>query len=500
MPVTGPLTDRVTGDLDAVRMGVGPIWQQIAGISTYATVAVANGSSFTGAQSIKGFFVSRNFSRLRIKMGNFLKSVTLPDVTYKVWIYDPATQTKTQGLCNGATSATISDSQIATFDVALAVSNGAAANLAGKMLFLIVDAVYASAPSAFPGALWVGSFGDANRFGNSLADPSSLFTGRTNTFSPLPPVAIEGIVSTKGVVVGVLGDSIGAEWGQDSAKYPYYGYIPLGLNAAGIPFTVCGQSGLSLNAFFGSWTLAQRQVFYSIWAAAGVTHVLCELATNDVISFTGSFLINWLNSLQSEVQTYVGSSVKVIPITCQPRTDNTNTTTPAGSANTFTNRAAYNALIVSGNGIGNGYFDLATLLQNAGSPNLWRTDLNKVSSMAVNAPGSGYSDGDWVFLPSGIIAQINATAGAITGVSSIINPGGFVSAASPQGVSNGRIATTVSSYIIGGPLGGVGATFDLTTAATNFNSADGTHPGQSYHAYAAFSASGLAAVAPTLFT
>ena len=237
----------------------------------------------------------------------------------------------------------------------------------------------------------------------------------------------------------------------------------------------------------GSAQATLRARIYANMVAAGVTYCFNTLGTNDWAVSSGPQTAASLYALQLQLKSELAAfGIQLIPVTLQPRTNNTNNGMNGAETQTFTQRALYNANIISSNGVGNGYYDLAAQLQNVASPNFWRTDLSKVTAAAINAAGGpGYVSNSILNLPNAVRVRITATGGAVSAVT--LRRGGatatsFTTPAAAVSGFNG--ATSTGNSNVGGAAPGTGALFDLTTTSAGFDSVDGIHPGPTYHAWA----------------
>lgn len=108
----------------------------------------------------------------------------------------------------------------------------------------------------------------------------------------------------------------------------------------------------------------------------------------------------------------------------------------------------------------------------------------QVQSVAIVSGGAGYSGGQSITLPNGVVLNVNATLGTVVSSVSIINPG-LVSSGSVPSSPTGQIATSGT---------GAGASFNLTW---ELNSINLSSPGAGYGGAPAIAISGGAGGAAT---
>lgn len=349
---------------------------------------------------------------------------------------------------------------------------------AGKRLWLIYLVTMAAAWANLPGAtLPAWSTGEGSELGNSLADRTlTNWTpgGRVSNWTLFPPLAITARPVTPRKVVAVLGDSISSDSANDTSV-PYYnqGWAALGLAAAGIPFVLLGESSLQAQQV-ASLAIQRRDRFAGL-AAAGVTHILCPLGTNDWAN--GRTNAQLLADHQTIAADAAARGITYIPTTLQPRTNAANNTYYGTETNTWARRTAFNAAIRAGNGLGAGYYDLAAVTE-VGATSLWRTDALNIAAggVALTAGGTGYTANDYLWLPGGALLKVQTVAaGVITAMSGTIwHAGGYTAAPSPG------VAQTGGWRADGTTMVGTGATFTLTTQSIA-PSTDGIHPAPAIH-------------------
>jgi len=477
-------------------------FRQISGMVQYATQPVANGSSFTQVQSRKAFFVHKNGTNLKITIGNVLSAAAgdtaLPDATWRVGLYDPLAAVYYPVNFAGSASILLTSGQIATSDEVAIPVTGGAAYPGGKLLYVIKYVTYATAPANFPASRYVATGGDLNEWGNSLTDKTRsgawTFSRPAGSFDLAPVLAIS-VRRAASPVVAILGDSISSDFSGDTLNDYVTGYTANAFALAGIPTVNVGVSSLSLTTFMGAGYAAKRARIYSVMVAAGVTHCYCPLGTNDwpALQTAAQLYANYL-LLKAELDAF---GIKLIPATLQPRTNATNNGQNGSETNTFTERATFNANIIASNGVGYGYYDLAAVLQDSVTPNFWRTDLRKVTAVAINAGGANYAAVDLLNLPSAIRIQATTVSAGSVATATLRRGGAFlVDPTNPVASIDGLSNAASSQWSTGGLTAGSGANFTLTTAAAGFDSTDGVHPGPTYHAYAQ---QDLASKAPIIF-
>lgn len=476
------------------RRHLGGRFQQVSGLVQFPNRTVANTNSYTQIQIRKSFFLYKSVRKLKFVVANALctagNDIAMPDVTVRLGLFDPETSTYYPVRFNGNAAITLVSGQVATTDEVSVPLFAGATRTAGKKLFLIKYLVYASAPANFPGASLIMTGADYNEWGNSLTDKtgSGSFTAAVpaGTWDLFPAIAIVGDVASRHAVVNILGDSISSDGASDTQLDYYAGWASHALADAGIPYINTGVSSQTLLSWRNSFA-NRRAMHIANMIAAGVTHVFCPLGTNDIgVGQTGAQLYANQVSTRDLLAPY---GIKLIPTTLQPRTNAANNAVPAGETNTFTERAAYNALVIANNGVGDGYFGLAAISE--GSANLWRTDLNKPSGIAVNAGGSGYTANDLIYLPYGNRVRVSTVSGGAITALTVRRAGGFASAP-----SNPVAQLESLKAAIAGGAGGVGATFDLTNTGAGSDTGDGIHPGPAVHS---FWQHNFAAAAPALF-
>lgn len=371
----------------------------------------------------------------------------------------------------------------------------------GQRMLLVWRITWATAPASFPGSCTIANYSvDVSEWGTALTDrttnyaSNTMFTRQAGNYAVLPPIGITATGKAR-PVVGILGDSISSDSVNDFTSDSIdTGWAAGGLGDAGIPYVQLGTSSLLMTNIASS-TVLRSQLFTAI-AAAKVTHLLLPLGTNDWASGrTAAAVLADANTIRNDLKPL---GVKVIPITLQPKTDSTNTTNASGETNTFAQRALYNAAIISGNGLGDGYYDLASITQSTANNNLWRTDLRTLSGVPTIATGgTGYTQNDVFELPGGVTTTaVTVASGVVTALSSLSGTGlgGFVVA--PTGTTQTAVRQYPGAIRAAGVTGtGLTLTYPADAAATP--TPDGTHPSA---ATTRWIRQNFAVAAPALFT
>lgn len=451
--------------------------RQVTGRSAFPASSrnVSNASANTQVQQSHQFVLTEDTSDFVITQGNFYRSSQtatalngLSTVTIRMAIWDGVT-TYPIFWHNGSRDMALEPGAVAS--TAPVVVKGAK----GQRLWLIRWMRWATAPANFPAATVVANTGtEVNEMGTALTDRTTnygqFFTRTVGNYAILPPLAITG-TQAPGPVVAILGDSIASDGTNDvPTDDPDLGWAQGGLADAGIPYVNLGTSSLALSHVMAS--KAARAQLFSGFPAAGVTHMMLALSTNDWANgVSAAQLLAWHNQLKSELDPM---GVRVIPVTSPPKT--AGNTATAAEVNTFAQRAIFNASLRTNNGLGYGYYDLAAITQNPTDANSWRQDVRAATGITLTSGGSGYAAGDVLLLPGGGNVSVSTVdgAGAITAIFGATVFGGWTT--DPTGpVSPYRVAlhggTTGAA-----PTNGTGATFTYTGVAGVAPTSDGTHP------------------------
>lgn len=166
--------------------------------------------------------------------------------------------------------------------------------------------------------------------------------------------------------VFVLTDSIGVGSGDDNETPPYYGWVAKGLGNE-LPWYNAGQEGLSLHSVL-SRPEEYRSARLALLDRMGITHVFAPIGTNDLReNRSAAQIFEDLRNLQ-EICDALPLRPKVIPATVWPRTNVTNDEVVAGGGAT---RTELNVALRVANGIGNGFFDAAAVVEDPARSSFW---------------------------------------------------------------------------------------------------------------------------------
>jgi hypothetical protein len=471
----------------------------VTGRTQIPSAAVTNTNSYTDIQANTIYHLLKDVTDISIVVGNVFRSVPdatlagLPTVVGSYGLWDTVTNTLIAPFTfSGAATVTMTAGQMFESDI-LTFNKPAGTTVEVRRLHR-----YATAPASFPASKHaIGQGREFNEWGNGLTDKTasgSLTAARpAGSADPIPLLAVKGTSVNNPKVVCISGDSITSDSANDTGLPMYLGYANIGLTDANIP-TV--NIGISSQALFGlvattGSSPANMAIFKQLMQMAGVTHVFMALGGND-----------WANNrtdvqLDADMATYKGIldplGIKLIPATLPPKTNAANTTYSGTEVNTWTRRAAWNARLISNNGVGYGYYNLAAVVQDPANNNIWRTDVLQVSAVpTISAGGTGWASSDELeFGTGGTRIQVTATGGVVTAVPSVRRPGGYLSANFPSGPVSPSRMFRAGIY----NAGGTGATFTFASAAAPLP-VDGIHPPPAYHGLLARD---FAAVAPTLF-
>ncbi len=375
--------------------------RQVASRCSFPLKLLTNTNSYKQVQSITYFYLTSAVKDLSFTFGNY--NVTGPSstdltglsgVTYRLGLWDGVT-TYPIYWPNGSRDGYIPAGQILT-------SKPVAFNgVAGQKLWLIKYAVFDAAPATFPYSQTSSNqqMNCNSVWGNALTDwtlsPGSFTqnTRATGSFDICPCIAISSSTRPP-VAVAVLGDSISSDGSGDAALIAgEQGWAKRGLAYSNIPHINLGQSGLAMGHVMGPGTDLARSQRLSSLRAAGITHVLCPLSNNDwSTGTTAATLYGYFTSLKSILS---GMRIKLIPCTSIPKTNAANNGQASGETQTFAQRAIFNGLIQSNNGVGYGYYDAAAIAQDSVNTDYWRTDLYAGSSTASLSIVSGIRSTSW---------------------------------------------------------------------------------------------------------
>lgn len=365
----------------------------------------------------------------------------------------------------------------------------------GQSILLITQKTWASPPANFPGnPVPAGSARDLSESGAAL--PDRTLTGgfpaaqRLSNFAILPPLAVLG-TGLRRASVAVLGNSIGSQGISDATTgRGEYGFMQRGLSAAGIPSITLGQAGLRLSTVVSSAKLLGQ--YLQPCVGLDITHLAVELATNDWIDGRSgaAMYADYLKIRDAAAKL----GMKTIPFTAPPKTNAANNAQFGTETTTWVQRRILNDLIRSANGVGDGYFDLAAVWQDAANADLWRSDLLLMTGIAIADGGSGYLQGDLIEMANGAVIQVNTVVnGAVTAAAIRASAGGgFLVPPS------GRVeAQNTQSF---GPIWrdqpGTGFAVTATGTGAGVSTTDGVHQ---TIATAAFGMQAVRDQAPTLF-
>lgn len=255
--------------------------------------------------------------------------------------------------------------------------------LAGQRVFAQVRGIYDVIPVAWPAsALVIETDGSEDvEFGTGLQDRTNAtdpyFGPHVTPFGVLPAIAVLGnpLSHVFRPRVVVFGDSICSTGNNDNTFGDYIGFAQRALGELGIAFNNIGASGGGVQSFM-NLPKASRARKYSAIVDAGINYCLTNFVTNDLSGTTTDTSQSVLSSLRNLSDEMLSFGIRMIPMTCVPRTNTTNNGINAiDTANAFTYRANFNAALRANNGVGYGYFDLALFTQEPTNNNLWRFDM-----------------------------------------------------------------------------------------------------------------------------
>jgi hypothetical protein len=464
-----------------------------------ATTNVTNASANTQIGDQFQLTMLRDDTEIVVTDGNFYASAPgatnlngLSNVTVRRGLYDGTTYYPLT--FGGSRDMVLTPGQTATWDsLPLATRKG-------QGLTLISLKTWATAPANFPGSVVPFSGArDLSEQGTTLTDrtTSGGFTAaaRVSTQAILPPIAIRGAQRTKTPVVAVMGDSISCAGSADAdTNRGQRGYVARGLFAAGVPFVMLGQSSLSaLNVVNNAAITAQ---YLAPAVAAGATHMLLALGTNDfAANRTADQIYTDLQSIATAAKAAL-PGLKVIVATVPPKTNAANNAQNGSETNTFAQRSLLNSYIRGNKGIGDGFFELAALVQDPANENFWRTDLLTASTITVANGGSNNLSGDLVETDIGLVVQTGGTNGQPATAATIRSGqgGGFLVAPTQPAVEETRQNASLTTFP--NPVGS-GLRLNVTATTAVAVPTDGIHPSPGMHSYAK---QFLRNQAPTLFS
>lgn len=472
------LQDTTTDASVALRAAFGSAARrrQVTGRSAFPAASrnVTNGSSNTQVQQSTQFVLDSDVADLSFTQGNFYRSAPtstalagLSSVTIRMGLWD-GTTTYPIFWRNGSRDLILEPGAIASTEPL--VFKG----VKGQRLWLVRWLRWATAPANFPGATVVANTGtEFSEMGTALTDRttnySQFFTRTVGNYAILPPLAITA-TSQPGPVVAILGDSIASDGANDyNTDDPDNGWAQGGLGDAGIPWISLGTSSLAMSHVMAS-KAARAQLFAGL-PAAGVTHLLLALSTNDWANgVTAATLLAQHATIKAELDPL---GIKTIPVTSLPKT-NGNTAT-AAEVNTFAQRAIFNAALRANNGVGDGYYDLSKVAENPADPNSWRQDVRAGAAVSIVTAGTGYVNGDYLRFPGGGGGGVSAVD-ANGGITSFYNAvgGGFLVEPPSVFSAERRVYSGATNGTL--PAPGTGATFSYTGVAATVPTNDGTHP------------------------
>lgn len=375
--------------------GVRAPYRLVANRTGYSSRTVANsgavgGGTATQAQNWYFIYITDNCTELNFLYGNFRANASTPSQ-----LDTGASQATIRlGVRHGAGGAAIAATTDGTTrDLVLA--SGAYGTLKalgtftqGETLVVQQFTTFASVPSTWPLLdIIMSQFGEFNEFGTSLTDRTlaTSWTGgtRVTNYPVLPPILVYAPVSgPKRAGIMLLGDSISAAGSSDFTFGEYIGWAPRGLTNT-LPWFINGASGASYAGMMSNSTQVQRR-FDNILNLVKLTSLygLCGFGTNDLASLqTAAQMLTWQGNMKTKLTSF---GYRLIPIKLQPRTNSANNALPASEPNTFTNRQSFNSSMVSNNGCGFGYFDMAASSQDSVSTDLWRTDLGTPTADGIH--------------------------------------------------------------------------------------------------------------------
>lgn len=433
------------------------------------------GGTNTQVQQISAFVLTEDVSDLAFTFGNFDRATAstmafngLANVTIRVGLWD-GTSTYPVFWENGSRDLTLEPGAVATTRPLFFKGTK------GQKLWLVRLMTWATAPARFPASTLPASTGtQVNEWGTALADRTTaygqFFTRNAGNWAVFPPLAITGTAKA-GPVVGILGDSIASDGSNDyNADEPDTGWAMGGLAENGIPYINLGTASLQ-SAHILSSRAGRTQLFAAL-LAAGATHLLYALSTNDWgASRTSAQLLADLATLKAELDPL---GIKLVPVTSWPKTNATNNGMLAGETTTFAQRALFNAALRTNNGVGYGFYELARVAEDPADSNLWRTDVRTAAGISLVSGGTGYKNGDYLRLPGGGgITATTTSAGVITAVGGTPAFGGWLvdptTNVSPTSVVSDDPASR-------GTAAGAGAVLSYTGIAAATSTTDGTHP------------------------
>lgn len=284
-----------------------------------------------------------------------------------------------------------------TKDITLGAGETSEASFVGS--FAVGDQVYVQERGIYdyPPAFWPTSSGqfaidgaEDTEFGTALLDRTMAadpyFGPHATVYAVLPPLYVTGMVSgAPKPRVAVLADSIGSTGNLDTTFGPFIGFLQRALAAAGVPFVNIGASGSGVVSFMNQ-SAAARNLKYAAIRGIGITHCVTNWVTNDLSGTTtdnSAVILSALQALKAEMLTM---GIKLIAMTCPPRTSSANTgTAPGDTANTLVGRRNFNIGLPASS---IPYFDLAAYTQEPTNIDRWRLDLNPgtVDPVHPNSP------------------------------------------------------------------------------------------------------------------
>lgn len=454
------------------------------------------GGTNTQIQQVSAVTLTEDVSDLAFTFGNFHRAAAgstsfngLASVTVRLGLWD-GVQTYPVFWENGSRDLVLEPGAVATTRPLFFRGRK------GQRVWLVRRMTWATAPGFFPASTvpaWTGT--QVNEWGTALTDRTTaygaFFTRSAGNFAVFPPLAITG-TAKPGPVVGILGDSIASDGSNDySNDEPDYGWAMGGLSESGIPYTNLGTASLQSAHILTS--KAGRAQLFAALLAAGATHLLYALSTNDwAAGRTAAQLFTDLATLKAELDPL---GIKLVPVTSLPKTNAANNGQLAGETATFTQRALFNDTLRAGSGVGYGFFELARVVENPADQNLWRTDVRTSTGITLVSGGIGYKNSDYLRLPGGGgITATTTSGGVITAVGGTPAYGGWLTdpaaTVSPLSVVSDDAASQGISV-------GAGAVLSYTGIVAATSTTDGTHP---QPPVTRLMRQAFAAVAPSLFS
>jgi hypothetical protein len=456
----------------ASRLFSGSRWaarRQIGDRSLFPARSLANGSAFTQLQGYYCFTPMSDVSDPSFVFGNFAR--TAPGTA----VDGPGNYTIRLGLYDGVNTYPIYWPDGQRDRTIVPGGQSETEPLFGVLLkkgrrYAIVRLMtYAAAPGAFPA-------GDCNiyqvgpnksEWGSALTDKTltpTTITTTIETYFTNMHLAVKGTTTAK-MCVGILADSIVSGLGMATQA----------CFAQGVPCIDIGISGMSLGNFLTTVPGATAKLAKQI-QASGVTHVLCTLWVNDLLSgATAAQMYANLVALKA-----ILDPIGVKLITCRPQPKTNASNNGENSAGQFATRRALDALVVANNGVGYGYVDFTVMADPSGD--LWRSDAIWATGATIDTGGTGFATDDTFFADGYSQARVSAvSSGAVTGVvftGSFAQQGGWLPGYAPGKVIRnwgpwGTQAAQGNGY---GFSNGTGLQFTLTTATPGSPTVDGTHP------------------------